>query len=242
MLRKLPWVVLALAFLATARCFTADPTVGVAAIPVVGPMIVPATTPAYLAAIGTPAPIELPETDPNGWFAEGDEQAPDLAGWQAMAAAAAAARTPAGWAAFCAKVAAAVNELAPGSEAARREAPLLGALACSADPSTTLVQRLALDLFELRAVVMLWSLGAPNGTVAAIQSRQAGLRLTCAGLPVGVIDPAAVRTACAEALDTSYLAGDAAKTRAAVEAAYAAVAAAIAERDPAVQDAPATFE
>lgn len=241
MLRKLPWVVLALAFLATARCYTGDLVAGVAAIPIVGPIVVPSPVPAYVAAIGTPAPLELPNTDPKTWFPAPDGPATKESDWEQMALAAAAARTPAGWAAFCAKATAAVRELTGNPETARVDSPLLGALACSEDPSVTLVQRLALDLFALRAVVVLWSLGAPNANIAAIQARQAALRLTCAGLPAGVIDPAAVANACTAGLDTGYLAGDAKATIDAVEAAYAAVAGAIAARDPAVAEQPGAF-
>lgn len=236
MLRKLPWVVLALLFLGTARCYTADLAAGVAGVPVVGPMLVPPpTTPAYVQAIGTPAPVELPEADVAAWFpAEGGWKGVPPAQWQAMALAAAAAGTPAGWAELCAKASAAAG-------ADRAAAPLPGALACSDDPALTSVQRVALQLFDLRAALGLWLNGAPNGSIGAVQARQGGLRLLCATTAPGRVDPAALAAACAKGLDAAYLAGDGAATMAAVEEAYAGLAAAIAAADPTVEGEPAVY-
>lgn len=236
MFRKLPWVVLALAFLSTARCYTADLAAGVAAVPFVGPILVPSPgVPAYVEAIGTPAPVEVPGEDPAAWFpAEGGWQAITPAAWAEMALAAAAGRTSAGWAELCARMTAAA-----GGE--RAAAPLPGALACSDDPGVTALQRVALQLFDLRAALGLWMNGAPNGSIGAIQARQGELRLLCATAPPGRVDPEALRRACAEGLDASYLTGDGGATMAAVEAAYAALAAAIAALDPTTDGEPATF-
>lgn len=236
MFRKLPWVVLALLFLSTARCYTADLAAGVGAVPFVGPILVPPpATPAYIAAMGTPAPAEPVEPDFAAWFpAEGGWQAVKPADWQAMLIAAAAAGTPEGWKALCAKAAAAA-----GSERAAQ--PLAGALACSADPAVTAAQRIGLQLFDLRAAVGAWLAGAPNGSIGAIQARQAALRLLCATAAPGKLDAAAAAEACAKGLDAGYLAGKGAETMAAVEAAYAAYAAALAQADPQTAAEPAVF-
>ncbi len=236
MVRKLPWVVLALLFLSTARCATADLAAGVGAVPFLGPMLVPPPpTPAYITAIGTPAPAEPVEPDFAAWFpAEGGWQAVRAADWQAMLVAAAAAGTPDGWKAFCAKAAGAAG-------ADRAAAPLPGALACSADPSVTALQRVALALFDLRAALGLWLVGAPNGSVGAIQARQASLRLLCATAAPGRLDAAALAEACAKGLDTGYLEGRGPETMAAVEAAYAGYAAALAQADPQTAAEPAVF-
>lgn len=236
MLRKLPWVVLALLFLSTARCYTADLAAGVAAVPVVGPILVPPpATPAYFAAIGTPAPVALPEGDVAAWFpTEGGWRSVPPAQWQTMALAAAVAGTPAGWRELCAAAATAAG-------ADRTAAPLPGALACSDDPAVTAVQRVALQLFDLRAALGLWLNGAPNGSVGAIQARQGGLRLLCATVAPGRVDPAALAAACAKGLDAAYLAGDGPATVAAVEEAYAALAAALAAADPTIESEPATY-
>ncbi len=236
MFRKLPWVLLALAFFSTARCYTADLAGGLAAVPFVGPILVPGPgVPAYVEAIGTPAPVEVPGDDPAAWFpAEGGWEAITPGAWAEMALAATAGRTPAGWAELCARMTATA-----GSE--RSAAPLPGALACSDDPTVTALQRIALQLFDLRAALGLWMVGAPNGSIGAIQARQAELRLLCATAPPGRGDPAPVQRACTEALDASYLAGDGTATMTAVEAAYAAIAAVLAALDPTTDAEPATF-
>jgi hypothetical protein len=233
----LPWLVLALLFLATARFSTADLAGGVAGVPFVGPMLVPPpATPAYLQAMGTPAPIELPEPDFAAWFpAEGGWQRVTPAAWQAMALAATVGGTPAGWAELCAKASAAAGQ-------DRASAPLPGALACSDDPTVTGIQRIPLKLFDLRASLGLWLTGAPNGSIGAIQARQAALRLLCATTAPGRLDRQELADACARGLDASYLEGDGAATIAEVEAAYAALAAAIATLDPTTDPAPATFD
>lgn len=237
MFRKLPWVVLALLFLSTARCYTADLAAGVGAVPFVGPILVPPPgEPAYVQAIGTPAPVELPESEVEGWFPA--EESPDgieRGDWEGMALAAAAARTPEGWKELCGRASAATGQ-------DRAAKPLPGALACSDDPTVTAAQRLAVQLLDLWGTLGLLFVGAPGSSVSAVQARQAELRVVCAGVPPGAFPAGVVEDVCARALDAGYLAGDARGTLASVKEAYAALAAAIAARDPTTETEPGTFD
>lgn len=236
MFRMLPWLVLGLAFLGTARCYTADLTAAVGAVPFVGPIVVPPDPqPAYLQAMGTPAPLDLPGSDPAGWFpAEGGWQAIAPADWAAMLAWATAGATPSGWKEVCARASAAAG-------ADRAAAPLPGALACSDSVTVTGLQRVALELFGLRAALGLWLSGAPGGSPGAVQARQAQVRLLCATTVAGRLAEPAFSEACAGALDPAYLAGDGAASMAAFEAAYGRLAGALATLDPTVDPEPASF-
>jgi len=241
---KLGILAVALLMLGTARCYNADLVAAAGGIPVVGAMFAPAAPPApkYVSAIGTPAPSQLPDSDMKTWFspqgANGAAADPyDVTTWRAVAAFAAASGTKAGWAEVCKKAADAAG-------ADRTASPALGALACSADGTVTGLQRFAVELLAMRAEVAFYIKGAPGSSLAAIQARQGQLRLECttglvsrqggAGSPFG--------QACALALATAYLGGDAPATFTALGDAYTAVAAELAKRDPKIAQEPSYFE
>lgn len=235
---KFAIITVLLALSGAARCYGGDPQAVLAGLPVVGAIVSPPpATPAYVASIGKEAPPALPEADPKLWFATdaADPLAP--ARWQEVASVLAAAGTKAGWTEVCKKIGAAA-----GGE--RGANPLLGALACSADPSVTALQGLAVEILAARAAVALWLRGAPGSSVAAIGARQGEVRLLCAtGLPSreGSAD-GSLQQACTAALDTAYLDGDGPATFATLGEAYAALAAQIAQRDPKVAPEPAFFD
>lgn len=198
------------------------------------PFLAPAPAePASLAALGTPAPPPEVGLDPAALFAaaEGaDPLSPAL--WQPAAQLLAAAGTPAGWTAVCRAFGAAA-----GTE--RAAAPLPGALACSADPSLLPLQRLAALVLEAKAHLVLWLRAAPGSSSAAVAARQSAIRAACAVLPEARSEAGPAAEACRAALDTSYLEGDAERTLAQLDAAYAALADLIAARDPAIAPEPA---
>lgn len=235
---KIGIVLVALMLLGAARCYSAN--LDLSGLPVVGstPAVV---TPAHVASIGTPAAVTLPEIDFTKWFsAEGAEGAPadtyNPTTWSQVDAFFAASRTQAGWTEACKKAAEAAG-------AGRAANPEIGALACSADPAVTLVQRFAVQILGARTEVALWIRGVPGHSQGGISGRQGEIRLMCA---VDVISreggaDSVYAQACAKALDTSYLAGDPAATFAALGEAYSLVAAEIAARDPEVASEPAYY-
>lgn len=231
MLRAGLLAVTSLLFL-VARCSNADFAAALGGLPVVGPIVQPAPSlPSYVAAIGTPAPATLPEATIADWFAPAP--ADPVATWRSAAAFLAAAGTKDGWTAACKKV----GETAGANRAAN---PELGALACSKDGRAVPLQQLALHLLQARASAGLAAAGAPEGTIVALQARQAEVRLDCAvsgsARPVAVGSPLA--TACARSLETAYLDGDVAATFAALGEAYSTIAAEIARIAPAIDPEP----
>ena len=235
-MKKARWGRLLLSLFGTARCANADFAAALGGVPFVGPMVVPQpTTPAYLEAIGTPAPAALPDVDFAVWFAE--DPAPNAAAsatWQQMDVAAVAGATAGGWAELCKKAGTA-------SGADRAAAPLPGALACSSDATVTQMQRFALELLGLRAAVGLWMRG--DRSIAAIQARQGHVRISCSTHVIARQGPGENpwTQACELALDASYLAGDGPATLDAAIAAYVAVAGEIARLDPEVDAEPGYF-
>lgn len=235
-MKKALWGLLLLSLFGTARCANADFATALGGVPFVGPMVVPQpTTPAYLEAIGTPAPATLPDLDFAVWFAA--DPAPNAAAsetWQQMDLVAVAGTTTGSWAEICKKAGTA-------SGADRAAAPLPGALACSTDATVTQMQRFALELLGLRAAVGLWMRG--DRPIAAIQARQGQVRLTCSTHVIARQGPGVNpwTQACALALDAAYLAGNGPATLDAVIAAYVAVAGEIARLDPEVDAEPGYF-
>ncbi len=189
-----------------------------------------------LSTIGTAAAITLPETDLKTWFAADatDPYAP--ATWSAIAAYMAASGTRAGWAEVCKKA----TEAAGGERSAD---PALGALACSDDPSVTLLQRFAVQLLAMRAEVALSIRAVPGHSIPGIAGRQGQLRLACGFETVAAQGGAdsVYGQACSSALETAYLAGDPAATFTTLAAAYDAIAAEIATRSPKTAPEPAWF-
>jgi hypothetical protein len=224
---KLPLLAVAMGLLLTARCYSAD----VAGIPFLSGG--GATTPAYVQSIGTPVAVELPESDLAKWFpAEAPDGIGEAATWAQIEQFVTVGGTADGWAAVCKKF----GEQVGAERAAKAE---FGALACSSDASVTQIQHTAREILGVRANLALFVLGAPNGTVGAVQARQAQLRVTCG------IEPAtrgeAIAAACEQALDATYLEDDGRTSFAAAGEAYAAIAAEIARLDPTVDPEPGTF-
>lgn len=235
---KLGLFVVALALLATARCYNADLVGAMAGMPVVGAMVSPPTPPPkYITVIGTPAPSKLPEIDFKTWFPTDPAVDPyAVATWTAIAQFVETAGTQAGWTEACKKAGAAA-----GND--RSANPLLGVLGCSSDATVTQLQQFALHVLAARAAVALWVKGAPGGSAGAIEGRQGEVRLLCGvdvvsrqGGPTSVF-----AQACTKALDTSYRTGDATATFAALGEAYSLVATEIAKRDPTVDPEPGYF-
>ncbi len=228
----------AAALLLSARCYNADLGGTLSGLPVVGAMVAPPPSiPSYVTALGTSAAVQLPDTDPAKWFTADPAADPyDAAKWTAVSQFLANAGDQAGWTQVCKKVAAAAG-------ADRGAKPDIGALACSADPSVTRLQQLAVQVLETQAAVALWIKGAPGGSLGAIQGRQGEIRLLCG------VDTAARQgadspflQACAKALDASYAtANDSKTTFTALGEAYTLVAAEIAKRDPKVAQEPGYF-
>lgn len=229
---------LACLMLWSARCYNADLEGALGGLPIVGAMVSPPqTTPSYVQAIGTPAANTLPEADMKTWFAAEPTDPLAVETWRAIATFASIAGTKAGWAGACKK--------ASESVGADRAADVsLGALACSSDGTVTAIQRFAVALLAMRAEVAFYLRGAPGSSLAAIGSRQGELRVLCSVDIVarqgGASSP--LGGACAQALEASYLAGDAPATFAALGAAYSAVAAEIATRDSKTSSEPGYFE
>ena len=234
---KIGFVLVILALIGTARCYNADLAKSLAGVPIVGPLVEPpATVPAYVNTIGTPAASALPETDFATWFPVDPAADPyNPATWKAIQSYMAHAHTQAGWAEVCKKI----GEAAGGDRSAK---PALGALSCSSDGTVTEFQQFAAQVLATRAAVALWVKGAPGGALGGIQGRQGEIRLLCATTVLARQGPTSPWTsACAKALDTSYLAGDGAATFAALGEAYTAAAAEIAKLDPTVDPEPGYF-
>jgi hypothetical protein len=234
---------LALLLLFTARCYNADVEGALSGLPLLGAIVSPpAPVPGYVDDIGKLAAVQLPASDPKTWFpAATGEAAPadplDVARWRDIAAAAEAGGTAAGWAELCKKAATAAG-------ADRAAEPRLGALACSANGTVTGLQRVALGLLAMEAQVALYLRGAPGSSLSAIAARQGELRLACTVEVIARLGgPAtAYGQACAGALATAYLEGNAAGTFAALEASYTLLAGEIAKLDPKTASEPGYFE
>lgn len=229
---KLGILVVAFALLGAVRCYNADVGGALGGLPVVGPMVAPSqAVPGYVSGIGTPAPAAPPETDVAVLFPANATDPYDAARWSAMRAFLATAGTQAGWAEVCKKAATA------GAE--RASNPLVGALACSSDGSVTSLQRLAVLVLQAQAATALYIKDAPGSGQGAIQAFQGQLRVLCGDLvPRSGGNSGAIGTACAAALETAYVKGDAPATFARLQEAYAGLAAEIARLDPQAQQEP----
>lgn len=237
MVKKALFAVLLVSFLGTAQCYNADLVTALGGLPVVGPMVQPTQPPpAYIETIGTPAPARLPEVDYAAWFpAETPGDPFVLSTWQQIDRFVPVAGTRTGWPEACKAVSGAA-----GSD--RAASPLLGALACSSDPTVTQMQQFALHVLGAQASVALWIKGEPNGSIGAIQARQAELRVFCtAGLIARQGPESPWPAACEKALDASYLSGDGPATFAALGEAYRAAATEIAALDPEIDAEPGYF-
>jgi hypothetical protein len=226
-----------LSLVGTARLHNADFASALGGLPIVGPLVQPTPAPpAYIEAIGTPAAVTLPEADYAAWFpAEAPVDPYAVAVWKQVDAFVPVAGTKAGWAEACKAVGAVA-----GSD--RTANPRLAALACSSDPTVTQMQQFALHVLGAQASVALWIKGEPNGSVGAIQGRQAELRVFCSAEVIARQGPDSPWTeACDRALDAAYLAGDGPATFEALGEAYLAAAAEIARLDPEVDTEPGYF-
>jgi hypothetical protein len=226
-----------LAFIGTARCYNADLASAFGGLPIVGPIVQPTQpVPAYVKAIGTPAPATLPEADYATWFpAEAPEDPYSAVTWKQVDLFVPIASSTAGWAEACK----AVNAIAGTGRAAN---PKLGALACSADATVTQMQQFAIQVLWTQASIALWMKGELNGSVSAIQARQGEIRVSCATGVVarqGADSPWA--EVCAKALDAAYLSGDGPASFAALAEAYLAAATEIARLDPEIDGEPGYF-
>jgi hypothetical protein len=238
MVGKLMYAVVVLALIGSAKCYNADLARSLSGVPVVGAMISPPpTVPSYVTAIGTAAPNALPTTDPKTWFpTDAAADAYDPTTWAAIREFLANTGTQAGFTEACKK-------LTDAAGADRTTSPVLGALACSADPSVTALQAFPLAILAIRAEVALWVKGAPGSSVGAIEARQSELRLLCTTDTILRLGgpTSAFGVACTKAMDTSYLKGDGAATFTAGGEAYTTGAAEIDKRDPKTAAAPTYF-
>ncbi|MCC6387868.1 MAG: hypothetical protein IT302_10850 [Dehalococcoidia bacterium] len=230
-------LLLGFVLLSTARCYGADLEASLGGLPIVGPMVAPvASQPAYITAIGTPAAAAPPETDLATFFPAEATDPYDVARWTAVRAFLATAHTQAGWTEVCKKAAAAAG-------ADRAASPPLGALACSNDGSVTAMQQFAVKVLEAQASLALYIKGAPGAGQSAVQGLQGEIRVICTtgilGRQGGATSPWGL--ACAAALDTAYLAGDAPATFAKLGEAYTAAATLLAAADATIDDAPGYF-
>jgi len=232
------WALVLLALLGSARCYNADLASALGGLPIVGPMVVaPEKTPAYLDAIGTPVTPALPEADLATFFpAEAPTDPYDAPRWGQVAEFVTLSGTPSGWALTC-------KAASDAAGADRAASPLLGALACSSNPTVTQFQQFAAHVLGAQASLALWIKGAPNGTLAAIQGRQAELRVFCT---TGVVARQGAENttwaeACTGALDAAYLDGDGPATFEALATAYTAAATEIARLDPETAQEPGYF-
>lgn len=238
MVKKALFALILLAFLGTARCYNADLASAFGSVPIVGAMVQPPdAAPAYLKAVGTPAPSALPESDPATWFpAEAPADPYNASLWRDIKLFATISQTQLGWTEACKKVSGAAGE-------DRAANPKLGALACSSDPTVTQFQQFAVHLLAAQASLALWIKGESDGSLAAIQARQAELRVFCTTSVVARQGPAETpwSQACARAFDASYLSGDGPATFTALGDAYVLVADEIAKLDPKVAQEPGYF-
>ena len=230
-------LLLGFVLLSTARCYGADLEASLGGLPIVGPMVAPAAAePAYIATIGTPAPAAPPETDLALFFPAESTDPYDVARWSTVRSFLAASHTQSGWTEVCKKAA----EAAGADRAAK---PQLGALACSNDGSVTAMQQFAARVLEAQASLALYIKAAPGAGQSAVQGVQGELRVICTtgilGRQGGADSPWGL--ACAAALDTAYLAGDAPATFAKLGEAYASGAALLAAADATIDDAPGYF-
>jgi len=230
-------LLLGFVLLSTARCYGADLEASLGGLPIVGPMVAPvASQPAYITAIGTPAAAAPPETDLATFFPAEAADPYDVARWSAVRAFLATAHTQAGWTEVCKKAAAAAG-------ADRAASPPLGALACSNDGSVTAMQQFAVKVFEAQASLALYIKGAPGAGQSAVQGLQGEIRVICTtgilGRQGGASSPWGL--ACAAALDTAYLSGDAPATFKKLGEAYTSAATLLAAADATIDDAPGYF-
>jgi hypothetical protein len=189
---------------------------------------------ASAAAIGTPAAVALPESDPASWFGGAEEtEAGETTPWADIHQFVAAAGTSGGWAEACK----AVGTVAGTDRTANS---LLGALACSDDPTVTELQQFAVQLLAAQAEVSLWLLGTDGHDAGAVAGRLAQVRHSCAnGLPARQAGAeSAYTSACEMSLAVTTLPGDASTLATALGDAYALVAADLAERDPSIDPEP----
>ena len=236
-LKKALFALVIVAFLGTARCYNADLASALGGLPIVGPMVQPpAPVPAYVNAIGTPAAATLPEADYASWFpAEAPADPYAAATWKQIDLFVPVAASTAGWAEGCK----AINAIAGADRTAN---PRLGALACSSDPTVTQMQQFALHVLGTQANVALWMKGELNGSLGAIQARQAEVRVFCtAGVVARQGAESPWSEVCTKALDAGYLTGDGPATFAALGEAYFAAATEIARLDPEIDDEPGYF-
>lgn len=186
-------------------------------------------------AIGTPAAVALPESDPATWFEAAEGADPDdPKTWEAVAAFASAAGTPAGWAEACKKVGAVA-----GTE--RGTKPELGALSCSSDLTVTQLQRFVVQLLAARAEVTLWLRGVDGHDNGMVSARLAEVRHSCEnGLPSRLAGEGSPYTqACAAALEAAKLPLDGEALKTGLVEAYGLVAADLVARDASVDAEPA---
>lgn len=196
----------------------------------IGRHAVPAS--AAVEALGTPAPLPDSPLDAAALFdaVDGEDPlAPAL--WQPAVELLRAAGTEEGWTALCGAFAAAA-----GND--RAADPLPAALACSDDPSLLPLQRLAALVLETKGHLALWLRHAPGGSRAAVEARQAEVRLHCATIGEAAADDR-LRAACEGVLGASFAQPDEQEAVGALDSAYASLAEVIAERDPDVETAPA---
>lgn len=230
------FALLLLSFIGTARCYHTDFAAAVGGVPFVGPIVVPPDpTPAYVAAIGTPAPLEpLAEPGVETWWPEDAAETPstlrDARAWLV------AGQNAAGWAELCAAAGdAAGTERDPAS-------PNLSALGCSDDPSVTRMQQFAILVLRLDPELQRYLGGVPGSSQAEFEATLAQVRVECAaGYASRVVGTEAVAAACALP-DAWAVEGIAALLLDAVRTAYAGLATEIATLDPTVDDAPSFFE
>jgi hypothetical protein len=232
---KIVVLLLSLVLFGTAKCYNSDPAAVLGGVPVVGAMVAPPpSVPAYVKAMGTPAPSALPETDFAAWFPAEATDPYDAARWTPIAAFLGATHTEAGWTEACKKVSAAAG-------ADRAAKPLLGALACSSDSTVTPLQRFAAKVLEAQAHLALYAKGVPGAGLGAVQGLQGEIRVACL-TDVARLGPGSpFATVCAKALDTSYLADDLPASFAAFGEAYAAADAEIAHLAPKIDQEPGFF-
>lgn len=231
------FALLLLSFAATARCYNADIPSAVASVPFVGPMIIPPDAPpAYVEAIGTPAPVEdLPASEVGTWWPEEPDDARST--FSGMRTWLVAANTTSGWAALCG---AATREV--GGDREKAEVQLAG-LACSADPSVTRLQQFAALVLRLDPETQLFLSGAPGSSRADIESTLAQIRVECSvGYASRALPVPAVAAACALPDSSNALAqGDTVAFLQEVVDAYHALAEEVVAQSPETAPEPAFF-
>lgn len=229
------FALLLLAFAGTARCYHTDFAAAVGGVPIVGAIVVPpAQAPAYIEAIGTPAPLEpLAEPGVETWWPEDPEELSTLRDGRNWLV---AGQNHAGWTALCGSAGdAAGGDRDPAS-------PLVSALGCSDDPSVTRLQQFAILVLRIDPELQRYLGGVPGSSRAEFESTLAQVRVECtAGYASRAIGTASVATACALP-DSWATGGDATALLDLARAAYLGLATDIATLDPTVDDAPSFFE